>query len=71
MVIAADSTSPGPWRVWSRAHHRHPWRVVATASSKPAAAKLMYDLMTDSNGDWLVTGPDALDPNVRPAHLRR
>ena len=59
------------WRVWSRPGRGHPWRVVATAASKPAAAKAMFDLMTDLGGDWLVTAPDAADPNVRPAHLRR
>ena len=59
------------WRVWSRSHCRQPWRVVATAPTKPAAARAMFDLMTDLGGDWLVTAPDATDPNVRPAHLRR
>ena len=59
------------WRVWSRSGRRQPWRVVATAASKPAAAKAMFDLMTDLGGDWLVTAPDAADPNTRPAHLRR
>ena len=58
------------WRVWSRPHRRQPWRVVASAATKPAAARAMFDLMTDLGGDWFVA-PDATDPNVRPAHLRR
>ena len=59
------------WRVWSRPHRRQPWRVVATAPTKPEAAKLMFAAMTDLDGDWLVTAPGADSPNVRPAHLRR
>ena len=59
------------WRVWSRPHRRQPWRVVATAPAKPAAARIMFDLMGGKGGDWLVTAPDATDPNIRPAHLRR
>ena len=59
------------WRVWSRPHRRQPWRVVASAPSKPAAAKLMFDAMTDAGGDWLVTAPDADSPNVRPSRLWR
>ena len=59
------------WRVWSRPPRRQPWQVVATAPTKPAAARVMFQLMTGKDGDWLVTGPDATDPNVRPAHLHR
>ena len=59
------------WRVWSRPHRRQPWRVVATAPAKPAAARIMFDLMTGKGGDWLVTAPDATGLNIRPAHLRR
>ena len=59
------------WRVWSRPHCRQPWRVVDTAPTKPAAARIMFDLMAGKGGDWLITAPDALDPNIPPAHLRR
>ncbi len=59
------------WRVWSRPHRRQPWQVVATAPTKPAAAKATFDLMTDLGGDWLVTAPDAADPNTRPAYFHR
>ena len=66
-----DPETRATWRVWSRPGRRQPWRAVATAPDKPAAARAMFDSMTDLGGDWLVTAPDATDPNVRPAHLRR
>ena len=59
------------FKVWHRAGRKQPWRVVAMVATKPAAARRMFDLMTGRGGDWLVTAPDAVDPNVKPAHLRR
>ena len=68
----APTNDRAAWRVWSRPNRKKPWRVVATAPSKPGAAKVMWESMGDSpGGDWLVTAPDAINPNVRPAHLRR
>ena len=58
------------WRVWSRPHRRQPWRVVATAPTKPAAGANHVRPDDRPRRDWLVTAPDALDPNIRPAHLR-
>jgi len=71
---AAETATPDPfddWRVWHRADRKDRWRVVATATTKAVAARMMFDLMTDRGGNWLVTAADAPGPNVRPAHLRR
>ena len=72
MTPTTSNDPSAAFKVWHQLHRRWPWRRVASVPSAREASDRMFALMDAlAGGDWLVTAPDAADPNRRPAHLRR
>jgi hypothetical protein len=65
-----QTAQPEAWKVWTRLNPRQPWRVVNSTPTKPEDARLMFGMIGDGHGDWLVSGHGTADSNTLPPYLR-